>query len=107
MAGLIRIGDQLGCGDVVATGSGNVFINGLSAARIGVDLTAGHCHGPTLLYRDAVRVDSRIRINGLEAVVQGDWNVPANKQPTNTCGVSCGNSCHDSQIIAGSPDVGK
>ena len=106
MAGLARVGDQLGCNDVIATGSGNVFINGLPAARIQTDTTAGHCHNSTLIYRDAGRSDNNIRINGIEAAVRGDWNVPASQQPAPPCGVACGGTCHDSQIVAGSPDVG-
>ena len=115
MPGLARVGDQLACGDVIATGSGNVFINGLPAARLQSDSTSGHCHVPTLLYRDASRSDNNIRINGVEAAVRGDWNVPAAAQPPPTfpsstgggpCGIACGSTCHDSQIVATSPDVG-
>lgn len=47
MPAAIRIGDPVSCGDVMAQGSGNVFVNGIPFTRIQVDNTAGHCYGPT------------------------------------------------------------
>lgn len=114
MPGLARIGDVLGCGDVIATGSGNVMINGVPAARTSdlglTDITAGHCHGTTGLYRDVSsgtpRPLANVRINGVEAAQVGDWNINAAEQSSFPCDLGCGPTCHESQIVASSPDVG-
>ena len=47
MPAIIRIGDPVSCGDVMANGSGNVFANGIPVSREGTDNTAGHCFNPT------------------------------------------------------------
>ncbi len=47
MPAIIRIGDPVSCGDVMAEGSGDVFANDIPVSRVGVDLTAGHCYAPT------------------------------------------------------------
>lgn len=46
MPGIVRIGDNVSCGDVMAQGSGNVFANSIPVSRQGVDFTAGHCYPP-------------------------------------------------------------
>lgn len=43
MPGIVRIGDNVSCGDVMAQGSGNVFANSIPVSRQDVDFTAGHC----------------------------------------------------------------
>ena len=112
---LARHGDPLGCGDLVAGTSPDVTINGLAAALTSGIATQGHCHGGTPIYPDAATAGSRpaITINGVSPALVGDWNVPAASQvppnfPSGTgggCGISCGATCHDSQITAGSSDT--
>jgi uncharacterized Zn-binding protein involved in type VI secretion len=45
-----RLGDSIDCGDHVASGSGNVFVNGLPFTHKGKKITTGHgCFPPTVL----------------------------------------------------------
>ena len=43
MAGAGRIGDSFSCTDVIAAGSGNVFVNGIPMAGVG-DAKIGRAH---------------------------------------------------------------
>jgi uncharacterized Zn-binding protein involved in type VI secretion len=46
---VVRIGDIVSCGDHSATGSGNVFANGLPITHAGKKKTTGHgCFPPTV-----------------------------------------------------------
>ena len=89
MTAHVRIGDPISCGDVVDQGSGNCFINGLPAARVG-DLTAGHCYPPVPLLVGTPSV----YFNGMLAAVTG------NPIPTHTCD----DNSHSGVVIAGSPN---
>lgn len=105
MAGLARVGDAFDptvCGDTIATGSPDVFVNGLAAARILTDTTNGHCHPATLIYKQG-RADNRIRINGIEAAVIGDFNWVGG-----ACNVGCNTPKNDhcAALTVGSLDVG-
>lgn len=90
MPGVVRIGDPWDCGDTQAQGSGNVFINGIPAARL-TDKTEGHQYA-------SVAIDSAsstVFVNGLGLARIGDHH-PSHCIPT---------SCHDGSLSAGSPDV--
>jgi uncharacterized Zn-binding protein involved in type VI secretion len=94
MPAAARLGDPIADGDTVATGSGNVFFNGLPVARIG-DMSAGHgCFPPT-------------------ALVQGSPTVFANNIAISRVGDqhaahSCSSTTHSGgqrAVAVGSPDV--
>lgn len=91
MPAAVRLGDPVSCGDTMAQGSGNVFVNGMPFSRQGIDLTAGHCFPPV-------------------PVVSGSPSVFVNNRPADRVGdpISvhcCGNSCHSGSMANGSPDV--
>jgi len=44
-----RIGDPISCGDTIAQGSGDVFVNNIPAVRLG-DMTIGHTPPGHTLY---------------------------------------------------------
>jgi uncharacterized Zn-binding protein involved in type VI secretion len=90
MPAAVRIGDPFSCGDTMAQGSGNVFVNGLAWARRGVDLTAGHGCFPAVPVYSASK---NVFVNGIPADRVGD--------PI----LHCCNGCHAGVAIAGSPDV--
>lgn len=72
MPAAARLGDPTSDGDTIAAGSGNVFINGMPAARVG-DTTAGHgCFPPTTIQAGS----STVFINGIPAARVGDPIVP-------------------------------
>ena len=78
MSAAARLGDPISCGDTIAGGSGNVFINGMPAARQ-TDVTAGHgCFPPTTIQVGSATVF----INGLPAARVGDAIV------SHTCNVT-------------------
>jgi len=68
MPAVCRITDEFSCSDKVATGSGNVFVNGLPAARL-TDSTTGHPCPPggsgTAPPSNIVTGSSRVFVNGL------------------------------------------
>lgn len=72
MNGAARLGDILSDGDVIVMGSGNVFINGMPAVRVG-DATSGHgCFPPTTIATGSTTVF----VNGLPMVRKTDTSVP-------------------------------
>lgn len=87
-----RLGDPVADGDTIAAGSGNVFVNGMPAARQG-DATAGHgCFPPTTIQLGS----STVFINGIPAARVGDPIVPH----------ACPSSpAHGGAIAAGSGNV--
>lgn len=93
MAAAARLGDSFSCGDTVGEGSGNVFFNGMPAARVG-DITAGHeCGPPTIILPPPT--SANVFINGLPAAVVG-------------CTVqhgTCDDPPHIGTLLVGSPDV--
>jgi uncharacterized Zn-binding protein involved in type VI secretion len=86
-----RIGDPFTCGDHIATGSPNVFVNGLPMARNG-DATTGHgCWTPNKL-------------------IQGASTVFANNIPISYVGHKnavhrCDDNHHQGAIAKASPNV--
>ena len=84
-----RLGDPISCGDVIAQGSGNCFMNGMPVARVG-DLTAGHCYPPVPVLVGI----PRFYVNNILAAVVG------NPIPTH----SCGDDSHNGVVSVGSPN---
>jgi uncharacterized Zn-binding protein involved in type VI secretion len=92
MPAAIRIGDPTSCGDTIAAGSGNVFINGIPATRLG-DATAGHpCGPPTVTNSGAATVF----VNGIPLCRVGDTIAPHG---------TCSGPPHPGSITVGSSDV--
>ncbi len=94
MGNVVRIGDSVSCGDHSASGSGNVFCNGMPVTHQGQRTTTGHgCFPPT--------------------VFTGSWSstVFGNNQPVALKGKTkiqphrCGKKSHDGVASSGSPDV--
>ena len=92
MPAACRIGDTVSCGDTVAQGSPNVFVNGIPWTRVGPDLTAGHCWRATKLLNGA----STVKINGSNAGFVGS---------TIFHGGCPNTSSHGGSVTVGSPDV--
>jgi len=86
-----RIGDPIDCGDVIAQGSGNVFVNNIPVSRLG-DNTAGHCFPAVPLIPP---VATTVMANGIPIAHIGTGI------PTHCCGIPC----HAGSVAAGSPDV--
>lgn len=95
MGNVVRIGDNVSCGDHSAAGSSNVFANNIPVTRNQAHQTTGHaCWPPTVFI--------------------GPWSktVFVNNQPVALKGVTkikphcCGKSCHDGVASSSSPDVG-
>ena len=91
MPAAIRIGDPISCGDTMAQGSGNVFVNGIPFSRENIDLTAGHCYPPVPI----VRGSPNVFVNSARADRVGD-PIPVH---------CCGDSCHSGNAATGSPNV--
>ena len=89
-----RVTDMYSCGDRAATGSPDVFVNGLPIHRKG-DMTTGHgCFPPT---RCANGNESEVYVNGILIAITNECrNVPHCCPPPN---------CHSGILITGSPDV--
>ena len=92
MPAAARIGDSVSCGDTVAQGSPNVFVNGIPWTRVGVDLTAGHCWSPTTLISGA----SNVFVNGSNAGFAGSPIFHGGCPDTPP---------HGGSVTVGSPDV--
>lgn len=91
MPGLVRIGDICAghspfAPSQMATGSSNVFINGVPACKVG-DVSTVHCAGPVCHIGTGVVGSTKIFINGSPALRIGDT-------------LSCG-----SVIVGGSANV--
>lgn len=85
-----RIGDPINCGDSISTGSPNVLINGLPAARLG-DVTCGHCFSSI----DIIEGASTVLVN----------NIPVSYIGHSIATHCCGPACHSGQISDGSQNV--
>lgn len=94
MAKVGRIGDPFDDGDFIAEGSGNVFFNGLPAARVG-DMTVGHDGWPPVAIMDG---SSTVFINGLPIARVGS------KHDIH-CHRNHSHDCHDATLVDGSDDV--
>ena len=91
MPAAYRLGDPVSCGDTMAQGSGNVFVNELPFSRQGIDLTAGHCFPPVPISS----ASPDVYVNDIMANRVGDPIYPH----------CCGDSCHGGNAATGSPDV--
>jgi uncharacterized Zn-binding protein involved in type VI secretion len=85
-----RIGDKFSCGDNVAAGSPDVFINGVPAARKG-DATTGHGKFPPTKVAEGA---ATVFVNGIPLAYEAHKNVP-----------HCDGSCHQGSLTSGSGDV--
>lgn len=95
MIPVARMGDTFTCSDVIAGGSGNVFINNLPAAVLGSP-TAGHGPPPCFWPPTVIASGSgSVFVNNLPIAKLGD---PMVKH-------CCGPSCHTGVINSGSGDV--
>ncbi len=92
MPAAARIGDPIDCGDTLAQGSGNVFINGIPATRVGPDLSSGHISTENFPPVPVAMGSSTVRINGFPAARVGDPMISHHPPLIPT-------------IIVGSPDV--
>lgn len=89
MTANVRIGDPITCGDVIAQGSGNCFMNGLPVTRVG-DLTAGHCYPPVPVLVGAPTVFT----NNIPVAMVGN-PIPSH---------SCNDNSHSGSVANGSPN---
>lgn len=93
MPAVARIGDPMGRGDTVKSGSPNVYANGLPVARL-TDGTTGHgCWPATILAEGS----GTVFVNGLPVSRVGDSNV------AHTCPDIP--ETHSEPITGGSPNV--
>jgi uncharacterized Zn-binding protein involved in type VI secretion len=92
MPAAARIGDPVSCGDTVAQGSPDVFVNGVPWTRADLDLTAGHCWSATKL------------ISGASTVFVNDKNAGFVGSPIFHGGCP-DTSSHGGSVAVGSPDV--
>ena len=93
MPAAARIGDPISCGDTIAQGSGDVFINGIPATRINIDQTAGHCFVPTVIASGSPNVF----VNNIPLARVGDPIVAHVCPPPP--------AVHGGAVANGSPDV--
>jgi uncharacterized Zn-binding protein involved in type VI secretion len=93
MTDVARIGDPIGCGATCATGSGNVFANGIPVTRVSDSTTGDPCKAPPT------------------TITTGSSTVTANGLPLASVGSAiASHACPDSQehsssVSAGSPSV--
>lgn len=92
MPAAARIGDPFTCGDFIAAGSPDVFVNGIPFARLN-DATTGHgCFPPTIVANACKTVYAN---NILVALLGITVNRPH----------CCNNNCHSGNINNASPNV--
>lgn len=91
MGAVAFLGSPISCGDTLAEGSGNVFVNGNPVVRQGADLTAGHCYNPV----PVITGSTTVFVNNIPLTRVGD-TIAVHK---------CGKSTHDGKVKVGSPDV--
>ncbi len=94
MGNVVRIGDTVSCGDHSASGSGDVFVNGMPVTHAEAKTTTGHgCFPPTVF------------IGGWSSTVFVNSQPVALKNKTRIQPHKCGKRQHDGVAITGSPDV--
>lgn len=94
MGNVVRIGDGVTCGDHSASGSGDVFCNGMPVTHQGQRTTTGHgCYPPTVF------------ISGWSSTVFVNNQPVALKDRTKIQVHRCGDNWHDGIANTGSPDV--
>jgi uncharacterized Zn-binding protein involved in type VI secretion len=95
MLPVARLGDTFADTDVIASGSGNVFINNIPCARLS-DTTTGH--GPPPCFWPPTVI-----VGGSGSVFVN--NLPIARLSDPHAVHCCGPSCHDSVINSGSGNV--
>lgn len=94
MGNAVRIGDAISCGDHIAVGSSEVFINSLPVATQNKKTTLGHgCWPPTTLKGPW---SSTVFVNGVPVAIKDKTQIEPHR---------CGKKKHDGTVISGSPDV--
>jgi hypothetical protein len=94
MSGVVRIGDAVSCGDFAATGSANVFVNGLPVVNEGAKITTGHgCFPPTVF------------ISGWSTTVFVNNNPIGLQNKTKIDIHRCKKDKHDGVVVGGSADT--
>lgn len=92
MSGAARLGDPFGDGDIVAEGSGNVFVNGLPLTYLGAATTGEGCFPPTIISS----ASGSVFVNNIPVARSGDSKLP------HCCP---DNGCHSSTVSSASTDV--
>lgn len=94
MGNTVRIGDKVSCGDNSASGSGNVFANGMPITHEGQRNTTGHgCFPPTVFIGPW---SSTVFVNNKPVALKGKTKIQTHR---------CGKSKHDGVAVTASPDV--
>ena len=91
---VVRIGDQVSCGDYSAQGSSDVFANNMPVTYYGARRTTGHGCFPNTVF-----------ISGFSDTVFVNGEVVALKDKTRIMRHVCGKSAHDGIASQGSPNV--
>lgn len=91
MPSVARVGDPFTCGDFVAQGSTNVFINSLPCAYDTAETTGHGCFNAN----HVVAKHASVFVNGKPIAIVGDSNEPHR----------CDGDPHTGTISQGSPDV--
>lgn len=95
-----RMSDSVNCGDTLAQGSGNVFINNLPAARVS-DVTTGHGCYPSVPITSG---SGQVFINGIPAARMSD-SIMKHCDTLCAVGQNLGDDCHQGFISSGSGNV--
>jgi uncharacterized Zn-binding protein involved in type VI secretion len=94
MGNVVRIGDSVSCGDHSASGSSNVFANGLPVTHQGQRTTTGHgCFPPTVFIG---AWSSTVFVNNQPVALKGKTKIQPHR---------CGKRAHDGVASSSSPDV--
>lgn len=93
MPAIARVGDSISCGDHIAKGSPDVFINNMPAARLD-DKTTGH--GPFAATVILEACSETVFINDMKVAVLGNSKIQRH---------CVGPSCHDGVVSVASADV--
>jgi len=91
---VVRIGDKVSCGDNSASGSGNVFANGMPITHNALKKTTGHgCFHPTVFIGPWTRT---VFVNNEPVALKGKTRIQPHK---------CRKSVHDGIASTGAPTV--
>lgn len=94
MGNVVRIGDNVSCGDHSASGSSNVFANGLPITHQGQRTTTGHgCYPPTVFIG---AWSNTVFVNNQPVALKGKTKIQPHR---------CGKHHHDGVASSASPDV--
>lgn len=94
MGNVVRLGDSVSCGDHSATGSSNVFANGMPVTHQGKKTTTGHgCFPPTVFVGP---FSNTVFVNNQPVALKGKTKIVPHR---------CGKKSHDGVASSASPDV--